>query len=221
MPPRDCLLHITEHITDITADFLVDSGTPLQISEQTKQPFWYFLVDQWLDTTIEENLLAWLETDAPWRLVETDFYEQFEFSLFDVTLPASLRSLVSPCQLGQLCKTIENAFQCRLACKIDLVAHKLMPGQHIAIHNDYLVGGETHRFTVQLNRGLNDEDGGFFMLFNSIDASDVHRILRPLSGSAIGFEISPASHHAISRLHGGERYTLVYSFYAVLPNTSS
>ena len=90
-----------------------------------------------------------------------------------------------------------------------------MPGQRIAIHNDYLIGEETHRLIVQVNRGLKDEDGGFFMLFNSFDASDVHRVLRPIHGSAIGFEISPASHHAVSRLYGEERYTLVYSFYAV------
>ena len=75
-------------------------------------------------------------------------------------------------------------------------------------------GGETHRLTVQLNRGLRDEDGGFFMLFNSDDPSDVHRILRPVSASAIGFAIGPDSHHAVSRLHGGTRFTLVYSFHA-------
>ena len=52
------------------------------------------------------------------------------------------------------------------------------------------------------------------MLFNSDDARDVHRILRPAAGSTIGFAIGPASHHAVSRLYGGTRYTLVYSFYA-------
>ncbi len=95
-----------------------------------------------------------------------------------------------------------------------LVAHRLMPGQRIAIHNDHLTGGETHRLTIQLNRGLRDEDGGFFMLFNSSDPKDIHRIIRPVTGSGIGFEIGRNSNHAVSRLHGGERYTLVYSFFA-------
>jgi 2OG-Fe(II) oxygenase superfamily len=107
-----------------------------------------------------------------------------------------------------------RSFEVRLEEKVTLVAHKLVPGQRIAIHNDYLVGEETHRLTVQLNRGLCDADGGLFLLFNSSDASDIHRILRPLSGSAIAFAIGPDSHHAVSRLHSGERYTLVYSFYA-------
>jgi hypothetical protein len=95
-----------------------------------------------------------------------------------------------------------------------VVAHKLLPGQRIAIHNDYLVVEETHRLTIQLNRGLSDADGGFFMLFNSGDPADIHRVLRPVRNTAIAFMISPESYHAVSRLHGGVRYTLVYSFYA-------
>ena len=79
---------------------------------------------------------------------------------------------------------------------------------------DYLVGEETHRLIVQLNRGLRDEDGGFFMLFNSFEPQDVYRILRPVGGSGIGFEIGLNSNHAVSQIHRGERYTLVYSFYA-------
>ena len=196
-----------------------ESNSSIRICEQAERPFRYFLADRCLDAATAEGLLAWFETEAPWRLVETDFYEQYEFSLFDVTIPSTLSLLVSPDLLACLRGIIENAFQCRLTEKIGVVAHRLMPRQRIAIHNDYLVGEETHRLTVQVNRGLRDEDGGFFMLFNSFDASDVHRVLRPIHLSGIGFEIGPASHHAVSRLHGGERYTLVYSFYAAFPSS--
>jgi hypothetical protein len=129
-------------------------------------------------------------------------------------LPMPLAHLVEPAGLEAARRFIEEEFACQLTDRIDVVAHKLLPGQRIAIHNDHLVGEETHRLTVQLNRGLSDEDGGFFMLFNSRDAADVHGVLRPASNTAIAFEISTESHHAVSRLHGGERYTLVYSFHA-------
>ena len=194
-----------------------DPCLQMRICEQADRPFRYFLADRCFDIAMAEELLAWFELDAPWRLVEAEFYEQYEFSLFDATLPVSLRGLLSPESLGRLRKCMETAFGCLLTETTGLVAHRLMPGQHIAIHNDYLIGEETHRFTVQINRGLQDEDGAFFMLFNSSDVSDVHRVLRPVHRTAIGFEISPASQHAVSRLHGGERYTLVYSFYAVDP----
>ena len=90
----------------------------------------------------------------------------------------------------------------------------MIPGQRIAIHNDYLGGHESHRLTIQFNRGLRDRDGGLFVLFNSDDPKDIHRIIRPVAGSGLGFEIGENSNHAVSRLHHGVRYTLVFSFHA-------
>lgn len=178
------------------------------------EPFAYFLSEAVFAPAHEAALLDWLEAEAPWRLATTDFYEQFEFSLRDADLPVPLAELIAPAALVGLRAAMERAFGCSLARQVDIVAHRLDPGQRIGIHNDLRDGGETHRLTVQLNRGLADADGGFFMLFNSDDPEDIHRILRPVSGSAIGFAIGPRSHHAVSRLHGGSRFTLVYSFHA-------
>jgi hypothetical protein len=186
----------------------------LVITDSEEAPFRYALAERCLPPAFERALLDWLETAACWRLIETDFYEQYEFSVLEQRLPRSVVPLANPDNLAAIREDMEKLFEVSLDERITLVAHKLVPGQRIAIHNDYLVGEETHRLTVQLNRGLRDEDGGFFMLFNGFDASDVHRILRPVSASGIAFAIGPYSHHAVSRLHGGERYTLVYSFYA-------
>jgi hypothetical protein len=191
-----------------------DPYAPLSPHELVETPFRYFLADRCLAPEMETRLLSWLEGPVPWKLVATDFYEQFEFDLRDAMLPEELDALVAPKALERLCGKMERALGCRLGPRVDIVAHRLDPGQRIAIHNDLCDGGETHRLTVQLNRGLSDKDGGFFMLFNSDVASDVHRILRPVAGSAIGFAISAASYHAVSRLYGGTRYTLVYSFHA-------
>lgn len=177
-------------------------------------PFAHFAVERCLAPELEIDLIAWLEDDAPWRLVETDFYEQYEFSAFDAELPASCAWLVDKDLLAGLRETMERAFGCEFEDRITLVAHKLLPGQRIAIHNDYLAGEETHRLTVQLNHGLSDADGGFFMLFNSSDPADIYQVLRPVSASAVGFAIGANSYHAVSQLHGGTRYTLVISFYA-------
>ena len=192
----------------------LSNDNALKRVEVRAEPFRYFLVRRCLVPDIEQVLLQWFETDAPWRLVETDFYEQYEFSMFDVVLPRSLSSLTSPHNLAMLRREIAAIFGQKFGDRMMVVAHKLTPGQRIAIHNDHLTGEETHRLTVQINRGLRDEDGGLFMLFNSFDPKDIHRLIRPIGGSGIGFEIGGNSHHAVSRLHGGERYTLVYSFYA-------
>lgn len=187
---------------------------PFAISGHAEAPFPYFVAERCLAPEVEAALLEWFEGDAPWRLVEQDFYEQYEFSLFDAPPPGIAAALASAEAIAQLRRAIGDHFGKYLGPQVELVAHKLVSGQRIAIHNDFLDGGETHRLTVQLNRGLDDKDGGFFMLFNSFDAADVHRVLRPVSNTGIGFEIGPKSHHAVSRMHGGERYTLVYSFHA-------
>lgn len=189
-------------------------SAPLVISGHAEAPFPYFVAEQCLAPEVEVALLDWFESVAPWRLVEQDFYEQYEFSLFDAPPPGIAAALVSAEAIAQLRRAIGDHFGKYLGPQVELVAHKLVSGQRIGIHNDFLDGGETHRLTVQLNRGLHDKDGGFFMLFNSCDAADIHRVLRPVSNTGIGFEIGPKSHHAVSRMHGGERYTLVYSFHA-------
>jgi Rps23 Pro-64 3,4-dihydroxylase Tpa1-like proline 4-hydroxylase len=193
---------------------LYDPYACLRPTQSAAAPFRYFLSERCLIPETEATVLDWLEREAPWKLVVADFYEQFEFDMRDAELPNELTPLLAPEMLARLCLKMEGALGDPLGPEVQVAAHRLDPGQRIAIHNDMRQGGETHRLTVQLNRGLRDEDGGFFMLFSSDDPSDIHRILRPISGSAIGFAISPDSHHAVSRLHGGVRFTLVYSFNA-------
>ena len=188
--------------------------------EFVDSPFRYFLARRCLDQDAERALLDWFETLAPWTLVETDFYEQYEFSMLHTCLPLSLRPLTEHSNLSLLRGAMETLFDLAFSERVSMLAHQLVPGQRIAIHNDYLDGHETHRLTIQLNRGLHDRDGGMFVLFNSADPHDIHRIIRPLAGSGLGFEIGEGSNHAVSRLHHGERYTLVYSFYAEVEATS-
>ena len=86
---------------------------------------------------------------------------------------------------------MEEVFARNFEEPISVVAHKLLEGQRIGVHNDHLVGKESHRLVVQLNRGLSDDDGGILMLFNSDDPADISRVMRPVHVSGFAFEISP------------------------------
>jgi Rps23 Pro-64 3,4-dihydroxylase Tpa1-like proline 4-hydroxylase len=185
----------------------------LSSAERFSKPFDYFLSPQALSDQISTTLLDWFETDAPWKLVETDFYEQYEFSLWDVEVPPQLLVLRSPDFLNELKTKIENLFKVELGNDIDVAAHKLVPGQRIRLHNDFISGEQTYRLLIQLNRDCKDEDGGLLLLFNSADPSDIHKVFRPIHNDAIGFVVSPASNHAVSLVNSGERFTLVFSFY--------
>lgn len=182
-------------------------------TEMFSFPFPYFFCDQAFSPKLSSDLLIWLQEKAPWKLVETDFYEQYELSFFDVQLPPEISFLTSKDFLLMVKSNVESLFSVKFDSRIDFTAHKLISGQRIRIHNDYIPNCETHRLLIQFNKGWEDENGGMLMLFNSHDPNDVHKIFRPTHNSSVGFAISPDSHHAVSTIHKGERFTIIYSFY--------
>ncbi len=183
-----------------------------EISLSTK-PFRYFSAISFFNKTCASKMLDWFEADAPWKLVEKEFYEQYEFSFLDASLPDDLKWLGETDSLDYVRSTIERIFDVRVSKKVDLTAHKLVIGQTIRIHNDFIPGQESYRLVTQLNRGWEPKNGGFLILFNRDDPSDINKVITPIHESCFGFEISAHSHHAVSTIHSGERYTVVYSFY--------
>lgn len=184
----------------------------LSLADFREQPFHYGLFSSVFSAPAHADVLTWLEESDAWALAQTDFYEQYEFCADDVHMPQTVEFLQKPALREELCSMMGSLFKTELSRDIRLLAHKLMPGQHIGIHNDVIEGGESYRLTVQMNRGLRDEDGGYFMLFNSSNPSDIHRILRPVTNSAVAFNISERSNHAVSAQCGGVRFTLVFNF---------
>ena len=179
----------------------------------TEKPFRYTTFSGCLAADTGHAILTWLENDAPWTLTQTDFYDQHKFSCLDSPWPVA-SFLTSFYVLQHVRTTMGSIFGRSFEQNVSVVCHRLLP-QRIGIHNDYLAGEETHRVVIQLNRGLTDTDGGVLMLFNSDDPADIHKLLRPVNLSGFAFEISAASHHAVSQVHGGARYTLIYSLRAV------
>jgi len=192
------------------------SGEPLlhlTSLEVFAEPFPYFTAAEGFGENLSSAILGWLESEAPWRLVETDFYEQYELSLSGIQTSPHLTFLTGRPFLDDLRSKVERIFGACLGERIDCTVHKLVPGQRIRIHNDFIPGEETHRVLIQLNRGWHDDQGGVLMFFNSQDPSDVHRLFSPVHDSVVGFAISEHSNHAVSTIHGGDRFTLVFSFY--------
>src|SRR5262249_20592757 len=119
-------------------------STPLRLSgvRGFVNPFRYLVSPEAFDPDTSYSVLAWLESEAPWKLVEADFYEQFEFSLWDVRLPTALSFLRAQAFLTVLKTRITELFEVDLSHRVDITAHKLVPGQRIRIHNDYIPGAE-------------------------------------------------------------------------------
>ncbi len=159
-----------------------------------------------------DDVLRWMNSEAPWRLKVASFYEQWELPIDDASLPGGLKYLLEHELVDALLDRMVTPLTDARLDLVEVTAHRLVEGQTIRIHNDFLEGQETHRLLIQLNDGWTDENGGMLMLFGSASNRDLKRVVRPLHGSVFSFEISPASYHAVSTIHVGERFTLVYSF---------
>lgn len=175
-------------------------------------PFPHAVSSQALPPDLAASILDWFETQAPWVLRIESFYEQYELNLHQAGLPTHLVHLVSDAFIEHLATRFLGPITNDALILVEANAHKLLPGQTIRIHNDFIGGEESHRVLLQINRDWSDENGGLLMLFSGPTVDDVARVIRPLHGSGLGFEISPASFHAVSTVHASERYTLVYSF---------
>ena len=178
-------------------------------------PFPFSVVSEALCDNVERATLSWFERAAPWTLTEESFYSQHEFDMRNIGLPTDVARLAVDSALATLREVVSGLFHRRLRPTVDMTAHRLTAGQRIRIHDDYLDGGETHRLIVQLNRGWTAGDGGYLLLFGGRQPEDVRVVLPPISGQALLFEISHRSHHAVSEITRGERYSIVYSFYAI------
>lgn len=174
-------------------------------------PFPHLLIERLLSDQSEVELLHWLKSVSFWKIIETEFYEQYEFSLLDFNPPIELTELTSVGWIDKLKSLFKTYFNVSQLSLVDITAHKHVSGQSIGIHNDCIGGDETHRIVLQINSGWKEENGGYQMLFSSGNAEDVAKVIRPISNSAMGFEISERSHHAVSQVMDFTRFSLVYT----------
>jgi Rps23 Pro-64 3,4-dihydroxylase Tpa1-like proline 4-hydroxylase len=175
-------------------------------------PYPFFIGEDVISKKGDQLFLEWLEVTNAWTLTKADFYTQNEFSLLDIEVPEQLQWLVSPKTVHSIETQFSTHFPIKKMAVRGITVHQLLDGHRIGIHNDYIQGEETHRLIIQLNRNWHETNGGYLMLFNSSDPEDVFKVIKPISNSAFGFEISPNSYHAVSSVYEFSRYTLVYSF---------
>jgi Rps23 Pro-64 3,4-dihydroxylase Tpa1-like proline 4-hydroxylase len=185
----------------------------VNLVEVRKEPFSYCVATGIYDEATCKALMDYLEGDAPWRLVRQRFYSQYEFALDQDSL-SGVCDLLGRAHLRRITGLIEEAFQVQLEDRVEAVAHKMIKGQKIGIHNDFGAPWRTHRLVVQLNRGFEEDHGGQLLFFNSHDPNDVHRSFRPVHNTAVAFALTSAAYHAVSEITDGIRYSIVYSFWA-------
>jgi Rps23 Pro-64 3,4-dihydroxylase Tpa1-like proline 4-hydroxylase len=180
----------------------------------TERPFPHLITQSLFSDSLAAKIYHWLEGFQEWGLTEADFYTQFEFSLFDVTLPDEICEILSPETVNTILSYFQQQFGLNDLELVGVTVHKLSNGHRIGIHNDFIGPEETHRLVVQLSPDWNESKGGYLMLFHSQRTEDVAKLVPPIVNSAFGFPISDKSYHAVSQVYDFNRYTLVYTMKA-------
>ena len=160
----------------------------------------------------DQEIYEWLEKSYVWDFTKSEFYTQFEFSLMERELPKNLEHLITDDSIKYISNCFIKQFGLSTLDLIGATVHKLIDGHKIGVHNDFIGGEETHRLVIQINPNWSEVNGGYLMLFNSQRSEDVAKVIKPLNNSCFGFEISPNSFHAVSKVYDFTRYTLVYTF---------
>ena len=187
-------------------------GPDLARAHASSVPFPHFHVPAMLDEAAAAAALDWLRTDANWRLRVEDFYEQHELDLEDATDPR-IAPLAAPGFVEEARSGMERLLPHQGGLELaGIAAHRLTPGQTIRIHNDHIGREETHRLLLQLNDGWEAEQGGLLMLFSDDRPESLAEVVLPVNASGFGFQISSCSHHAVSTIREGSRFTVVYTF---------
>lgn len=186
----------------------------VELSDITSEqkPFPHFYSSFGLNEIDQVKTSDWLHNSIRWELSKTHFYEQFEFNLLSMPIPQEVKFLIQDQTLESIVDEFKLYFDVDKLELVGVVAHKLIDGQKIGIHNDYINDKETHRLVLHFNPTWREENGGFLMLFNSGDSQDVAKVFNPVSNFAFAFEISHSSHHAVSKIYNFTRYTIVYTF---------
>ncbi len=220
------LLRPAVSLDEVIAPCLRDTDTTDVLREgfAKGRPYRHIFVSEVFATAFAEAVAVEIE-GLDWMLSTTEFYEQYEVSLIDTERPFdnsaldSLREVAMSPAFLKLISSVTGEGQLEV---VDVACHRSTTGQQIGIHNDFTPEGEAYRFTIHLNPGWTVSDGGLFLTFASEDCAAMRAAYLPAMNSALLFEISPASFHAVTEVTGMRpRYSIVISFRRrKLPDTS-
>lgn len=214
---RSSLLRAPVTLDEVIAPRLceVDALEILRERFAKAQPYQHIFIPEVFAAAFAKALAGECER-LVWTLATTEFYEQYEVSLIDteqfLESPAldALREVVLGPTFGELISTITEQGELEV---VDVACHRSTTGQQIGIHNDFYPDGEVCRFTIHLNPGWTLDEGGLFVTFASEDCTSMRAAYLPEMNSALLFEISAASFHAVTDVTGARpRYSIVVSF---------
>ena len=213
---------VEQALEDVPAAGVADFVHPALLNERnrtlvaerlaTAEPYPHFYLRKVLVPEQARAVARELEM-LPWRLAETDFYEQYEMSLLDCeakTLGPALRGFREAVMSDGFARWLAQITQSPALRIGDIACHKSVSGQQIGIHTDHSDEAEACRLTLHFNEGWQLEEGGLYVTFADHTPASAPGAYPPEMNTAILFKISERSFHCVTPLVGKRpRYSIV------------
>ena len=178
--------------------------------DKRKLPFPHLWWGTFLPPSIADQALSWLETVHIWKREQSDIHLYDSFNLSDIHMPGVVGGIVSTRFLGRVRRSLEEVLQVGLSSVVRVQVHRLLPGHVIGEHTD--AQALEVRVAVVLCRSRPALTGGELILFASPNEHQQRRAYPPLHNHAVGFQTGTATPHAVSQVHNGARFSLIYRF---------
>jgi 2OG-Fe(II) oxygenase superfamily len=190
------------------AEVIMKHAGPTKM-KRASYPFPFAVFPAYFEEATAARLLDHFDTITAWRLHKKAFYEH----RFD-PLAGDSDILPKDLLIGAQ-KSVEAGLNTQLSTRVLVYAHCLRPGQSVWLHTDDPTSprssGVTHRLVVHLNRHWDEDCGGQLVFFGSRNPRDVRQVFPALHNYAVAFALSDRSYHGVTEVHGGLRYTIVFS----------
>lgn len=171
-----------------------------------------------LDADDAEEVLCWLQRCNSWRREVRTFARYDAIFLTPTVVPDEAKPAVSRSLLGELRNTLQSRLGVNLESFALIEAHRSQQHDYIGLHTDESVNEV--RLALNLNSYWNASNGGLLSLQDRPLLPRYRVAYCPLHNSAVAFRTTTASHHEISLVKKGVRYTLLYRFPVASPTRS-
>ena len=169
--------------------------------------------DKWLKGDFAERCFQELEIHRGWFRAETDLYLQDEFILQtgDPRLGPAIKELTAALCSDSMLAWVANATGHVALHSVEVIAHKMRPGDYIGYHNDYRPNGERVRGVIFLGTQHREIDDGVLVAMGSKENEVVEAII-PTHNRLFFFRVSANSNHLVTEVLGPDRFSINFSW---------
>lgn len=179
-------------------------------------PYRHFLCfDTFLPADAEE-MRRILSSNLDWGIREGSFYVTYRLDLRAFFKDRSTVWFLDQDFLFNLRDRISEIFSAPLSDDVQVLGHRMIPGQQIGVHNDNPgLGFENFRVITQFTVDHSAEDGGELNIHTSDRPEDIYQSIRPFPNMSFGFETSAHSYHSVGPVNNRNRDAVIFNFWHV------